>query len=71
MPLHSFFYGHVKWRKNSDRMALTSLDKKNQYALLTINRPEALNALNEDILSEIHEHVESLNSDKAMINACF
>ncbi|MBR32701.1 MAG: crotonase [Spirochaetaceae bacterium] len=45
-------------------MALTSLDKKNQYALLTINRPEALNALNEDILSEIHEHVESLNSDK-------
>lgn len=45
-------------------MALTSLDKKNQYALLTINRPDALNALNEDILSEIHEHLESLNSDK-------
>ncbi|MBU42748.1 MAG: crotonase [Spirochaetaceae bacterium] len=47
-------------------MALTSLEKKNQYAILTIQRPEALNALNEDILTEIHGHVEELNSDSSI-----
>ncbi|MCB1137923.1 MAG: enoyl-CoA hydratase/isomerase family protein [Leptospiraceae bacterium] len=47
-------------------MALTSLEKKNHYAILTINRPDALNALNEDILNEIHEHVEGLAGDAAI-----
>lgn len=47
-------------------MAFTSLEKKNKYAILTIDRPDALNALNEDILEEIHSHIESLASENSI-----
>ena len=66
MKSSSFFYGHGKGYQNSDRMSLTRLEKKDNYAILTIDRTDALNALNEEILTEIHGQVEELANDKAI-----
>jgi enoyl-CoA hydratase len=61
MPFGLFFYGHGKVAWNSERMALTGFETKGAYAVLTIDRSEALNALNEDILKEIFNHIEGID----------
>lgn len=42
------------------------LEKKDGYAVLTINRPKALNALNSATLLEIQEAVKELEADKSV-----
>lgn len=41
-----------------------TLEKRNHICILTINRPEALNALNIELLNELYEAVNDVNSDK-------
>lgn len=45
-------------------MASIVLEKKNHVYLLTINRPEALNALNSSVLSELEQAVAAVADDK-------
>ncbi len=40
------------------------VEKREQIALLTINRPEKLNALNKATIQELHEAFDVLNKDK-------
>jgi len=42
------------------------LEKKDGYAILTINRPEALNALNEETLQELSDACNTLEENKKM-----
>ncbi|GIX43406.1 MAG: hypothetical protein KatS3mg129_3139 [Leptospiraceae bacterium] len=42
------------------------LEKKENYAILTLNREKALNALNSEVLSEIREAIRELISDTKM-----
>lgn len=39
------------------------LEKIDRVAVLTLNRPEALNALNSEVLSTLREHLVELNND--------
>ena len=39
------------------------LEKKGHIAIATINRPKALNALNSDVLTDLGELVDIVNSD--------
>ena len=43
-----------------------TLDKKDGYAILTLNRPEALNALNEETLQELSDACDTLEKDEKM-----
>ncbi|MDF3819298.1 enoyl-CoA hydratase-related protein [Leptospira sp. 96542] len=45
-------------------MPFLDIQKKTNYALVTIKRPEALNALNDVVIKEIGEMVETLESDQ-------
>ncbi len=47
-------------------MGFIEIDKKENYAFVTIKRPEALNALNDEVIKEIGSVVESLESDPKM-----
>ncbi len=47
-------------------MAFIDIQKKTNYALVTIKRPEALNALNEEVLREIGNTVAQLESEPGM-----
>jgi len=38
------------------------LEIRDRIAFLTIDRPEALNALNASVIQELHEHVEALDA---------
>ena len=40
------------------------LEKKGLYAVATINRPKALNALNSEVLADLNELVETVNADE-------
>ncbi len=42
------------------------VEKKNKVATLTINRPEALNALNKDVLQGLHDAFLDLNRDESI-----
>ncbi len=42
------------------------LEREEQIAILTINRPDKLNALNAETLAEIHDAIDSLNEDKSL-----
>lgn len=42
------------------------VDKKGKIAIITINRPKKLNALNKDTISELHDAFDALESDKAL-----
>jgi len=42
------------------------IQKKTNYALVTIKRPEALNALNAELITEIGEAVKTLESDPSI-----
>ena len=44
-------------------MDFIAMDKKNHIAILTIDRQEALNALNTDVLAELSEAFDKLQSD--------
>ncbi|TGL61254.1 crotonase [Leptospira ognonensis] len=44
-------------------MGFIEIQKKGNYALVTIKRPEALNALNEEVIKEIGITVDTLESD--------
>ena len=39
------------------------LEKKGLYAVATINRPKALNALNSEVLSDLDELVQTVSAD--------
>ena len=39
------------------------LEKKGLYAVATINRPKALNALNSEVLSDLDELVRTVSAD--------
>ena len=43
-------------------MAEIQITKKEGYALVTIDRPKAMNALNADVLTELKATVTELNS---------
>ncbi|MCI8478193.1 MAG: hypothetical protein HFE97_07575 [Oscillospiraceae bacterium] len=40
--------------------------KENAVAIVTINRPRALNALNPDVLRELYDTMEQLDSDSSV-----
>ena len=42
------------------------IEKKDNLAIVTINRPEKLNALNKATIQELHESFKALNDDKAV-----
>lgn len=45
-------------------MSMTlQITKKNNYACVVISRPEALNALNEEVLQELHQTFKSFEAD--------
>lgn len=44
-------------------MSLVEMSKRNHIALLTINRPEALNSLNEEVLDALSDAVDSIDDD--------
>jgi enoyl-CoA hydratase len=45
-------------------MTLINLEVKDKIALLTLNRPEALNALNSDLLGELHAQLKQLEEEE-------
>ncbi len=45
-------------------MALVNYEVKDQYAVITINRPEALNALNSAVLDELSKVLDEVDQDK-------
>ena len=47
-------------------MSLVQIENKGQYTLLTISRPEALNALNKDVLKELKVFLESDHKAQAI-----
>ena len=47
-------------------MNFVKLEKKENYALVCLDRPKALNALNEEILSELDLCLKELNADEKM-----
>ena len=42
------------------------IDRQDNIAIVTINRPEKLNALNKATIQELHEGLNSLNEDKSV-----
>ena len=44
-------------------MAFVLTEKKNHYAIMTLNRPEALNALNSQVLSDMSQAFDELQRD--------
>ena len=44
-------------------MALVELELKGQVGILTINRPEALNALNDQVISELDKVLDSIDTN--------
>lgn len=47
-------------------MAFIDIQKKGNYAVVTIKRPEALNALNDEVIREIGQAVDVMESDSAL-----
>ncbi len=47
-------------------MPFIEIQKKTNYALVTIKRPEALNALNDQVISEIGITIDALESDTSI-----
>lgn len=47
-------------------MSVVLTEKKGKVATLTINRPEALNALNSDVLKTLNDQVNELNRDPSV-----
>lgn len=45
-------------------MGFVDYEVKGQYAIATINRPEALNALNEDVMNDIEAMIDGINLDE-------
>jgi enoyl-CoA hydratase len=45
-------------------MSVVLMEKSGKLAMLTINRPEALNALNMDVLKGLHDSILELNKDQ-------
>lgn len=45
-------------------MGFIDIQKKNNYALVTIKRPEALNALNDQVISDISIAIDEMERDK-------
>lgn len=46
--------------------SFVKVTKKDKYSILTINRPEVLNALNDDVLRDLREAIAELTDDKSM-----
>ncbi len=42
------------------------VEKKGNYAVITLNRPKALNALNAELMRELHDAVETLGKDTSV-----
>lgn len=45
-------------------MQYVKYEQKNHYAIMTIDRPEALNALNSQVIGEIGETIENINLEE-------
>jgi len=48
-------------------MALVNVTKDGGVATVTINRPDALNALNDEVLAELEKIITELDADKAVL----
>ncbi len=48
-------------------MALVTVNKEGAVATVTINRPDALNALNEEVLAELEKIITELDGDKEVL----
>lgn len=46
-------------------MSLIKIEKKKGYAILTINRPDAMNALNDDVLRDLRGALGDITSDRS------
>ncbi len=42
------------------------VEKKGNYAVVTLNRPKALNALNAELMSELNSAIEALDKDASV-----
>ena len=47
-------------------MAVVSTERRDGYAIVTINRPQVLNALNREVLEALQEAVAAIEADAAM-----
>jgi enoyl-CoA hydratase len=57
---------HQKENRERISMSFIELEKKGAYALVKINRPDALNALNDDVLRDLRAAINDLSSDRAI-----
>ncbi len=52
------------FNRKGEHMEFVKIEKEGKIALITIERPKALNALNDQVLGELMDTVEALETDR-------
>ena len=55
---------HEKEKRKGEHMSFVNYETEGRIAIITINRPEALNALNEDVLKDLKAAFESVDQNE-------